>query len=60
MIYHMITVFTGASLGISMASLFLILHEGRELSDFKNKVSERASATKQLNKKLDALKASDD
>lgn len=59
-IYHMITVFTGSSLGISMASLFLILSEGRELADFKNKISERAGRTKQLNKKLDTLKASDD
>jgi len=54
-VYHAITVFTGLSLGISMASLFLILNESRELSEFKNKISERAQRNKQLGKKLTAL-----
>ncbi|MCR8721175.1 hypothetical protein NVV30_21085 [Pseudomonas syringae] len=58
-IYHAITIFTGSSLGISMASLFLILNESRELSDFKNKISERAQRNKQLSKKLSALQSKD-
>ncbi len=56
-VYHAITVFTGLSLGISMASLFLILNESRELSEFKNKISERAQRNKQLGKKLTALQS---
>lgn len=55
-IYHLVTVFTGLSLGISTASIFLILHEWKEISAFKSTVFERASRNKQLLKKLDALK----
>lgn len=56
-VYHLITIFTGSSLGVSMASLFLILTESRELADFKNKISERAQRNKQLNKKLSVLQS---
>lgn len=56
-IYHLVTVFTGLSIGISIASIFLLLHEWREISEFKNKVFERSAKNKALNKKLDALKA---
>lgn len=55
-VYHAVTVFTGLSLGISTSSIFLILHEWREISQFKSKVFERSSKNKQLAKKLDALK----
>ncbi|WP_275628800.1 hypothetical protein [Pseudomonas sp. 273] len=54
-IYHIVTVFTGMSLGISTASIFLILHEWREISSFKSKVFERSVRKKQLEKKLESL-----
>lgn len=54
--YHAVTVFTGLSLGISTASIFLILHEWREVSSFKSKVFERGVRNKQISKKLDDLK----
>ncbi|MHC3749344.1 hypothetical protein ACYKDZ_10710 [Stutzerimonas stutzeri] len=54
-VYHAVTVYTGLSLGISISSFFLILHEWREISNFKSKVFERSARNKQLAKKLDAL-----
>ncbi|VXC94596.1 conserved membrane hypothetical protein [Pseudomonas sp. 8Z] len=54
-IYHAVTVFTGLSLGISIASFFLMIHEWREISNFKSKVFERSIRNKQLAKKLEAL-----
>lgn len=56
-VYHLVTVFTGFSLGVSTASIFLILHEWREVSNFKGLVFERSSKNKQLSKKLEALQA---
>ncbi|BGE57104.1 TPA: hypothetical protein L5Y18_006275 [Pseudomonas aeruginosa] len=54
-VYHVVTVFTGLSLGISIASFFLMLYEWREVSNFKSRVFERSARNKQLNKKLGAL-----
>lgn len=54
-VYHAVTVFTGLSLGISVSSFFLILHEWREISNFKSTVFERSSRSKQLAKKLGSL-----
>lgn len=54
-VYHAVTVYTGLSLGISIASFFLMLHEWREVSNFKGRVFERSAHRKQLAKKLDAL-----
>lgn len=59
-VYHVVTVFTGLSLGISIASFFLMLHEWREISDFKAKIFERSSRKKQLDKKLTALNPKSD
>lgn len=54
-VYHAVTVFTGLSLGISASSFFLMIHEWREISNFKSTVFERSSRKKQLTKKLDSL-----
>ena len=54
-VYHAVTVYTGLSLGISIASFFLMLHEWREVSSFKGRVFERSARRKQLAKKLEAL-----
>lgn len=54
-VYHAVTVFTGLSLGISTSSFFLMIHEWREISNFKSTVFERSARNKQLTKKLDAL-----
>jgi MFS family permease len=54
-IYHLVTIFTGMSLGMSVSSFFLILQEWKEISNFKGKIHERSSRNKQLAKKLEAL-----
>ncbi|AVX11485.1 hypothetical protein ACM7LV_10835 [Pseudomonas aeruginosa] len=59
-VYHAVTVYTGLSLGISISSFFLILHEWREISNFKSRVFERSARNKQLAKKLDALNPKSD
>lgn len=59
-VYHAVTVFTGLSLGISISSFFLMLHEWREISNFKSKVFERSARKKQLEKKLEALNPKSD
>lgn len=59
-VYHAVTVYTGLSLGISISSFFLILHEWREISNFKSRVFERSARNKLLAKKLDALNPKSD
>lgn len=54
-IYQLVTIFTGMSLGISTASIFLILHEWREVTAFKADIVSRANKKKSLNAKLKRL-----
>ena len=55
-IYQLVTIFTGMCLGISIASIFLILQEWREIAAFKRKISARQSRAKAVGKKLERLR----
>ena len=54
-IYQLVTIFTGMSLGISIASMFLMLHEWRDITAFKRKIVSRSAAEKASRKKLGKL-----
>ena len=53
--YQLVTVFTGMSLGISIASMFLMLNEWRDVSAFKRKLANHGAADKARRDKLEKL-----